>query len=859
MRIACLQFAPQLGDIDNNLNRADAVLSKANPIDLDLLVLPELAFSGFNFKSLQQITPYLEPKGSGITSLWARTVALKYDCVVCAGYPEKVDPSVKWPTGPEYYNSTIVVNGDGETIGNYRKSFLYTDEAWALEGPKGFYADIIPGLGNTSIGICMDLNPYKFETPWHAFEFAFHVLDSYSNLVIITMAWITREDGRAYSRAPQEPDMETLTYWVTRLEPLIRSDNQDEIIVVFCNRTGTEGEATYTGTSAVLGILEGEVRVYGMLGRGEKSLLVVDTNNPPRAKMVYRPEGEEEETSSQHQPPQGLNPGSRSVSASPAPSSVRSAPRHAPPLSPRPPVPPPAPVRASSYQESSSQPPLKRDQGTSYRREMSIKTSRPDDDDDGGIPTPSAPSPTPLAMRPKIVIPDSAKSPNSSAMDDFSEPPSAISLRSQDSNTSTRSNASGMSGASGMSKASESTVRSLTRAPEDSTPYPHSGVPRSEPFSPNRKIFSGSVTFDHPGDDNPASRKSYWTPSPSISRTPEAFPWPPLRQRTEPMSAGPVEGPHYFTWDHLRQQDTSSAQSRERKAANRKSNASLDSDKTSKFFTPGQPAPTSRSASRNQMGETLTPNGMMDPIVSFAQQTAHLIPGADAAERIRGIASSDSPIPERPSSPKSRNASRSRPSATPDLVRRGTASPEQLRRPGTRSPELQRSHSAAIQVYASPSMLIDDATADSISEHGRAAESVSGTPIPTSLDAATSTPPDARYSGGSSSSADGGRSASHGQQRPSRAERLPSQQRRRPSVQDHDFERIEEVVSGDCPVHGASSRTTSVSETPDTAASTAAAVLSATAENTSTEPELTQTSQALPSNATTPVPVTQAS
>ncbi len=30
----------------NNLNRADAVLSRANPQDLDLLVLPELAFSG---------------------------------------------------------------------------------------------------------------------------------------------------------------------------------------------------------------------------------------------------------------------------------------------------------------------------------------------------------------------------------------------------------------------------------------------------------------------------------------------------------------------------------------------------------------------------------------------------------------------------------------------------------------------------------------------------------------------------------------------------------------------------------------------------------------------------------------------
>lgn len=49
MRIGCLQFAPKVGDVDNNLNRADAVLSRANPDDLDsldLLVVPEMAFSG---------------------------------------------------------------------------------------------------------------------------------------------------------------------------------------------------------------------------------------------------------------------------------------------------------------------------------------------------------------------------------------------------------------------------------------------------------------------------------------------------------------------------------------------------------------------------------------------------------------------------------------------------------------------------------------------------------------------------------------------------------------------------------------------------------------------------------------------
>lgn len=88
-------------------------------------------------------------------------MALKYNCVVTVGYPEKVDVSPKWPTGPEYYNSAIVVNEDGETIANYRKAFLYyTDESWALEGNKGFYEGMIPGLGRTSIGICKLSSPH---------------------------------------------------------------------------------------------------------------------------------------------------------------------------------------------------------------------------------------------------------------------------------------------------------------------------------------------------------------------------------------------------------------------------------------------------------------------------------------------------------------------------------------------------------------------------------------------------------------------------------------------------------------------------------------------------------------------------
>ncbi|KAH8821719.1 carbon-nitrogen hydrolase [Xylogone sp. PMI_703] len=282
MLIACLQFAPEVGDVDNNLDRADAILSKADPKDIDLLVLPELAFSGYNFKSLSEIS-------AGISTLWARDTALKYDCFVTVGYPETVDVSAKWPTSPEYYNSIVTVNRSGDVVANYRKTHLYyTDETWALEG-RGFYGGRLEGLGDVAMGICMDVNPYKFEAPFNAWEFAYHVLDCEANLVILSMAWLTYDGPEVQREYPDKPDMHTLSYWLRRLEPVIRGDTEGEIIVVFANRTGVEDNAVYAGTSNVLGIDAGEVKVYGILGRGERELLVVDTNEEPQARLVPPP------------------------------------------------------------------------------------------------------------------------------------------------------------------------------------------------------------------------------------------------------------------------------------------------------------------------------------------------------------------------------------------------------------------------------------------------------------------------------------------------------------------------------------------------------------------------------------------
>lgn len=102
---------------------------------------------------MEEVEPYLEPSRSGISSLWARTVALKHNTNVVVGYPEKVDGSRDFRSRSKYYNSAILVNGDGETIANYRKASLDpVDETWAHEG-REFYGDRLPGLDHTAIGI----------------------------------------------------------------------------------------------------------------------------------------------------------------------------------------------------------------------------------------------------------------------------------------------------------------------------------------------------------------------------------------------------------------------------------------------------------------------------------------------------------------------------------------------------------------------------------------------------------------------------------------------------------------------------------------------------------------------------------
>ncbi|ORY16110.1 N-terminal asparagine amidohydrolase-like protein [Clohesyomyces aquaticus] len=281
MKIACLQFAPEMGKVQENMQRAEAIIQQTNiPPTLMWLVLPELAFSGYNFQSLEEITPFLEPTTSGPTTQWAIRIASHYKCHVTVGYPEVTS------TSPQtQYNSTVTVSPSGAILANYRKAFLYyTDETWSSEGPeRKFFSGQLGALGNVTLGICMDINPYKFLAPWSDYEFANAALEAESPLVCVSMAWLCHLTPEELMQDPTQADFATVAYWVERFQPFVEKAKAGQpVVIVLANRCGMERSVCYAGSTTVLRIDTEGVSLYETLGKSEEKCLVVDLNERPK-------------------------------------------------------------------------------------------------------------------------------------------------------------------------------------------------------------------------------------------------------------------------------------------------------------------------------------------------------------------------------------------------------------------------------------------------------------------------------------------------------------------------------------------------------------------------------------------------
>lgn len=337
IRVAAVQLNSILGNVEANMTRALNMLEQAfltagsKP---DLIVLPELALTGYNFKSASHIAPYLEIPGNGKSYEFGQMLSKRWDCLTLLGYPEKFG-NEKY----KIYNSAMLIDQNGKIIHNYRKTHLFdTDKVWGCsESPDGFQAFDLAINGKTlrtTIGICMDLNPYEFKAPFEKYEFATYAYEQKCQLILVPTAWMntswdehwTNEQISAfkgvYENESQIPEINTKhdpikdndimmnqdtskrvldyklnkvdgrtgMYWVVRMNPFFSNEHPNfSQCVVVCNRSGMEDNLMYAGTSSMFtfhgGPMERSMRgmtidfsIEGSLSQGTEGVLVRDLN-----------------------------------------------------------------------------------------------------------------------------------------------------------------------------------------------------------------------------------------------------------------------------------------------------------------------------------------------------------------------------------------------------------------------------------------------------------------------------------------------------------------------------------------------------------------------------------------------------
>jgi predicted amidohydrolase len=144
-KIGVCQFKPELYEVEQNLQRIEKLLKN---VKADLVVLPELAASGYLFCSIQEVEHVSECAQTGPTAMLFIKLAKENNCSYVVGFSEE--------DSGKFYNSAMLVNPDGK-IFVYRKIHLfYEEKKWFEPGNTGF--KVFEAKGGVKVGlmICFD-------------------------------------------------------------------------------------------------------------------------------------------------------------------------------------------------------------------------------------------------------------------------------------------------------------------------------------------------------------------------------------------------------------------------------------------------------------------------------------------------------------------------------------------------------------------------------------------------------------------------------------------------------------------------------------------------------------------------------
>jgi predicted amidohydrolase len=150
---AVVQFRPERGRRAENLAALARLTEGPLARGHRLVVLPEMAATGYRFPDAAAVRPLAEP-AEGPTLATFAPLAERYQAWIVVGFAEA--------DGDRLFNSALVIDPQGRRFATYRKRLLYTDDfTWAQAGDLPYPRFTTPD-GTATVGICMDVNGAEF-------------------------------------------------------------------------------------------------------------------------------------------------------------------------------------------------------------------------------------------------------------------------------------------------------------------------------------------------------------------------------------------------------------------------------------------------------------------------------------------------------------------------------------------------------------------------------------------------------------------------------------------------------------------------------------------------------------------------
>jgi predicted amidohydrolase len=210
--VAAVQYEPRFADKEYNVARLLELTEQAARAGARLVVLPEMATTGYCFRNRAEIAPLVEPVPAGPTVSRFSTVAATYGLHVVVGMAEVE------PTTGAYYNTAVLIGPEGY-IGKYRKTHSFVDETrWARDGDLGIPV-FETALGRIAMLICMDAT---------FFETARVAALAGADLIAFPTNWLGHQGA-----------------WRARAQ-------ENGVYMVCANRWGEERSTRFCGNSAVI-------------------------------------------------------------------------------------------------------------------------------------------------------------------------------------------------------------------------------------------------------------------------------------------------------------------------------------------------------------------------------------------------------------------------------------------------------------------------------------------------------------------------------------------------------------------------------------------------------------------------------